>query len=278
MEGGRDGGREGSPAPPEQQFLKNESVLARPSKALLSCTSERAPASGFRGSTAASFHGGRTARQRRAPRAPDSLCEGGTLPRSPGSTRPVLSSVGRWERPRRGRGVQGRTQPAHGVRPGISAPSGQARQHPGKSWCSERSGCCREGALQTLPSVKWSPGSPPAPAPWRGGEEAGRVLLPVQTTAWLFAVFIRLSYKSQQETVCAGGRQLERGGSPAPASTVPAPHSPGTLRFTARGCTQTTKNGSSESGARVNRCLETCLRGCSYNRPSHPRRSAISAR
>lgn len=50
-----------------------------------------------------------------------------------------------------------------------------------------------------------------------GGEEAGRALLPVQTTAWLFPVFIQLLYKSQQETICSGGWQLGQGGSPAPA-------------------------------------------------------------
>lgn len=51
----------------------------------------------------------------------------------------------------------------------------------------------------------------------------GRVLLPVQTTAWPFSVFIQLLYKSQQETICSGGWQLGQGGS---LGTGHHPHSP----------------------------------------------------
>ena len=53
--------------------------------------------------------------------------------------------------------------------------------------------------------------------------------------------------------------------------TVPAPRGPSTLQFTAQGWIQTTKNGSSKRGARANCPSETCLRGCNYNRPLHPR-------
>lgn len=71
-----------------------------------------------------------------------------------------------------------------------------------------------------------------------GGEEVGRALLPVQTTAWLFPVFIQLLYKSQQETICSGGWQLGQGGSPAPAghwAPSPLPVAPAHCNLLLRG-------------------------------------------
>lgn len=121
--------------------------------------------------------------------------------------------------------------------------------------------------LSLLPRGKGSPGSPTVPVPvppgaplrplGKGGEEAGRALLPVPTTAWLFSLCVLLLYKSRQETDGSGGRQLGQGGSPAPAGH--RPHGPGTLQFAAQGWAPTTKNGSSERGARANYPAETCL-------------------
>lgn len=82
---------------------------------------------------------------------------------------------------------------------------------------------------------------------------------------WLFSLFIQLLNTSPQET-----RPVARaGGVSGPAGH--RPRSPSTLQFTAHGWIQTTKNGSSERGARANCPAETCLRARNYHRPLHPR-------
>lgn len=155
----------------------------------------------------------------------------------------------------------------------------QAQQNPRKSGCSEQRMLKGWGSADppVLPKAKGSPRHltlhpPGSSAPARqGDEEAGRVLLPVQTAARLFSLFTQLLNTSPQETVCPGGQRLGQGGCPVLPGTVPAPRGPNTLQFTAQGWIQTNKNGSSERGARAHRPAETCLSACNYHRPLHPR-------
>lgn len=128
------------------------------------------------------------------------------------------------------------THPACSFRTGSAAPEGISVLRDAGEAAQTFSSFLRE---------KGRLGNPKAPAlhdslvsTQEGGKEVGRELLPVQTPAWLFSVFIQLLYKSQQETICSGGWQLGQGGSLAPAgrwAPSPLPVAPAHCNLLLRG-------------------------------------------